>query len=62
MPYEEIKEAFRPESLLPMKVSETQVRDSIRQWYGSRWFAPNKLKTRRAHRHRQRPLYSLLDL
>lgn len=44
VPYEEVKEAFRPESLLPMKLSETQVRDSIRQWYGSRWFAPNKLK------------------
>src|SRR6185295_12164297 len=43
--YEEIKEAFRPESLLPMKVSETQVRESIRRWYGSRWFAPNKLKS-----------------
>ena len=45
VPYEEIKEAFRPESLLPMKVSETQVRDSIRRWYRTRWFAPNKLKT-----------------
>jgi DNA-directed RNA polymerase subunit RPC12/RpoP len=44
VPYEEIKEAFRPESLLPMKISETQVREAIRQWYGSRWFAPNKLK------------------
>src|SRR5579872_1803729 len=44
VPYEEIKEAFRPESLLPMKISETQVRDAIRQWYGSRWFAPNLLK------------------
>lgn len=44
VPYEEIKEAFRPESLLPMKISETQVRDAIRRWYGSRWFAPNKLK------------------
>ena len=44
VPYEEIKEAFRPESLLPMKLAETQVRESIRQWYGSRWFAPNKLK------------------
>ena len=44
VPYEEIKEAFRPESLLPMKVSEPQVRESIRRWYGSRWFAPNKLK------------------
>jgi hypothetical protein len=46
VPYEEVKEAIRPESLLPMKVSETQVRESIRQWYGSRWFAPNALKTK----------------
>jgi hypothetical protein len=45
VPYEEVKETFRPESLLPMKISENQVRDSIRRWYGSRWFAPNKLKT-----------------
>ncbi len=45
VPYEEIKEAFRPESLLPMKISENQVRDSIRRWYVTRWFAPNKLKT-----------------
>jgi len=44
VPYEEVKEAFRPESLLPMKLSENQVRDSIRRWYASRWFAPNKLK------------------
>ena len=45
VPYEEVKEAFRPESLLPMKVSETSVRDSIRTWYRTRWFAPNKLRT-----------------
>jgi len=45
VPYEDVKAAFRPESLLPMKVSETQVRDSIRRWYGSRWFAPNRLKS-----------------
>src|SRR5205085_585675 len=44
VPYEEIKEAFRPESLLAMKVSETQVRDSIHRWYRTRWFAPNRLK------------------
>jgi len=44
VPYEELKEAFRPESLLPLKVSETQVRDAIRRWYGTRWFAPNRLK------------------
>jgi len=46
VPYEEIKEAFRPESLLAMKLSESQVRDSIHQWYRTRWFAPNKLKTK----------------
>jgi hypothetical protein len=45
VPYEEIKEAFTPESLLPMQVSETQVRDNIRRWYRTRWFAPNKLKS-----------------
>jgi hypothetical protein len=44
VPYEETKQAFRPESLLPMKVSETQVRDAIHKWYGTRWFAPNRLK------------------
>jgi len=44
VPYEELKEAFRPESLLPLKLSENQVRDAIRCWYGSRWFAPNLLK------------------
>jgi hypothetical protein len=44
VPYEEIKEVFRPESLLPMKLSEPQVRENIRRWYGSRWFAPNRLK------------------
>ncbi len=46
VPYEEIKEAFRPESLLPMKAGEDEVRDAIRVWYGNRWFAPNALKRR----------------
>lgn len=44
VPYDEIKEAFSPESLLPKQISETDVRENIRKWYGSRWFAPNKLK------------------
>jgi len=46
VPYEEIKEAFRPESVLPMKLSEPQVRETIRQWYGSHFWAPNKLKNK----------------
>jgi DNA-directed RNA polymerase subunit RPC12/RpoP len=46
VPYEQIKESFRPESVLPFKVSETQVREQIRTWYGKRWFAPNALGSR----------------
>ena len=46
VPYEEIKEAFRPESLLPMQLSEVQVRETIRQWYGSHFWAPGKLKNK----------------
>jgi Zn finger protein HypA/HybF involved in hydrogenase expression len=46
VPYEEIKEAFRPESVLPMKLSEVQVRETIRQWYGGHFWAPNKLKNK----------------
>ena len=38
-------EAITPQSILPFKISDGQIRDRIRQWYGSRWFAPNKLKT-----------------
>lgn len=44
--YEEIKEAIRPESLLAFQLPETKVRETIRAWYGSRWFAPNKLGSR----------------
>ncbi len=44
VPYEEVKEPFSPESLLPMKVAQSKARELIKTWYGSRWFAPNKLK------------------
>ena len=33
-----------PESLLPFQVAETKVREDVRRWYASRWFAPNRLK------------------
>jgi hypothetical protein len=46
VPYEQIKAPIRPESLLEFKVPETRVRESIRQWYGSRFWAPNALKSR----------------
>ncbi len=41
MPYEQVKDPFRPESLLPLKISESQARDLIRAWYGRQWLAPN---------------------
>lgn len=44
VPYEALKEAITPQSLLPFCVPDTQVRESIRRWYGTRWFAPNRLK------------------
>lgn len=41
---DDIKAPIRPSSLLPFKVDQGKVRESIRQWYGSHWFAPNNLK------------------
>ncbi len=46
VPYEQVKDSFRPESLLPFKVSESQARDLIRRWYGRQWLAPNALKSK----------------
>ena len=40
---EDTKAPIRPGSLLPFVVPDTKVREDIRQWYGSHWFAPNKL-------------------
>jgi hypothetical protein len=45
IPVEQIKAPIRPESLLEFQISETQVRSLAREWYGKRWFAPNKLKS-----------------
>jgi hypothetical protein len=44
--YQEIKSPITPQSLLPFKVAQDAVRDNIKRWYGSKWFAPNALKTR----------------
>jgi len=42
--YEEMKAPIRPQSLLPFKIGETDVRSIIKRWYGSKWLAPGKLK------------------
>ena len=44
--YQEIKAPIRPQSLLPFKVTESQVREQIRRWYASKWLAPGRLKSR----------------
>jgi len=46
VPYDEIKSPIRPQSLLPFRVADTAVREQIRQWYKSKWLAPNALKSR----------------
>lgn len=43
-PYQETRDAIAPESLLPVKLDQGQVRDLLKRWYASRWFAPNRLK------------------
>jgi ribosomal protein S27E len=44
VPVDDLKDAVTPESLLPAVIPATQVRDQLRAWYGSRWWAPTKLK------------------
>ena len=45
VPYDEIKPPIRPESVLPFKLTQGEVRDKVHAWYRSRWFAPNRFKT-----------------
>jgi len=46
VPYDQIKAAFTPESLLPFAVGESRARDLIHAWYRRQWLAPNALKRR----------------
>jgi Zn finger protein HypA/HybF involved in hydrogenase expression len=46
VPYEQVKDAFRPESLLPLQISEVRARELIRAWYGRQWLAPNAFKAK----------------
>ena len=38
--YTELQSPIRPQSLLPFKLSQSDVRDQMKRWYSSRWFAP----------------------
>jgi hypothetical protein len=45
VPYQETRDAITPQSLLPVQLDEPRVRDAIKRWVASRWFAPNSLKS-----------------
>jgi hypothetical protein len=45
--YDELKAPIRPQSLLPFKIPESEVRQSLRRWLASMWFAPGA-RARRA--------------
>jgi len=42
--YASIKPPITPSSLLPFRVSEAQVRETVRHWFSSKWLAPNAFK------------------
>src|ERR1051326_8226391 len=46
VPHEQGKDAFRAESLLALRIAESQARDLIRAWYGRQWLAPNRFKAK----------------
>jgi hypothetical protein len=46
VPYEQVKDPFRPESLLPLKISEGRARELIRAWYRHQWLAPNNFESK----------------
>jgi hypothetical protein len=41
--YQEIKAPIRPQGVLPFRIDASRVRDDIRRWWRSRWFAPGRL-------------------
>lgn len=44
--YTEVQAPIRPQSLLPFKLAQDDVRDRMKRWYSSRWFAPNAFKSK----------------
>jgi hypothetical protein len=45
VPYQETRDAITPESVLPVKLDGSRVRDVVKLWVGSRWFAPDALRS-----------------
>ena len=40
---DDVKSPITPSAVIPFVVAESKVRETMRDWYGSHWFAPNKL-------------------
>jgi hypothetical protein len=45
VPYQETRDPITPETLLPVKLDASIVRDIVKRWVQSRWFAPNALRS-----------------
>ena len=60
--YQEIKAPIRPQSLLPFKVTESQVRERHPALVREQVVRARRAQAPRARRHGQRPLHPLLDL
>ena len=42
--YDDVEAPIRPQSLLPFVISISDIRDRMKRWYASKWFAPNAFK------------------
>ncbi len=42
--YADVQSPVTPSSLLPFRISEVQVRETVRHWFASKWLAPNAFK------------------
>jgi len=45
VPYQETRDVITPETVLPVKLDSGRVRDIVKDWVRSRWFAPDALKS-----------------
>lgn len=43
---DDVSAPIRPGSVMPFKIAESQVREDIRRWYGSHFWAPNALSAK----------------
>jgi hypothetical protein len=68
--YQEIRSPIRPQGVLPFRIDAGRVRDDIKRWWRSRWFAPGNVPgvdnkgrsvVRRERRVRWEPASGVVD-